>query len=133
VRDLARVRDFYEMLLPAPGFTRKTEIPDWFQYEAAAPDTGPAAFFGVTESASHVPNENRIAFWAASAGRRPSPQQSKPAVLAAARLRAVGRDLRVGSLEHAAAGGARDDFPTKHHPGGSAQSDLFTFVLYRSL
>jgi Glyoxalase/Bleomycin resistance protein/Dioxygenase superfamily len=57
---------FYEVLLPALGFTRKTEIPDWFQYEAAAPDDGPAAFFGVTESPAHVPNESRIAFWAES-------------------------------------------------------------------
>jgi predicted lactoylglutathione lyase len=67
VRDLAEVRHFYEVLLPALGFTRKTEIPDWFQYEASALDDGPAAFFGVTESPGHVANENRIAFWAESA------------------------------------------------------------------
>jgi len=67
VCNLAKVRPFYEVLLPALGFTWKTEIPDWFQYEAAAPDDGPAAFFGVTELRSHVPNENRIAFWAESA------------------------------------------------------------------
>ena len=54
------------MLLPALGFTRATRIPNWSQYEAAAPDDGPAAFFGVTESPGHVPNENRIAFWAES-------------------------------------------------------------------
>jgi hypothetical protein len=66
VPDLAEVRPFYEVLLPALGFTRKTEIPDWFQYDAAAPDDGPAAFFGLTESPGHVPNESRIAFWAES-------------------------------------------------------------------
>lgn len=66
VRDLAEARPFYEVLLPALGFTRKTEIPDWFQYEAVAPNDGPAAFFGVTESPGHVPNESRIAFWAES-------------------------------------------------------------------
>jgi catechol 2,3-dioxygenase-like lactoylglutathione lyase family enzyme len=63
VPELAEARPFYEMLLPTLGFIRKTEIPDWVQYEAAAPDNGPAPFFGVTESPGHVPNENRIAFW----------------------------------------------------------------------
>ena len=68
VRNLAEVRDFYEVLLPALGFMRETRIPNWFQCEAAAPGDGPAAFFGVTESPGHVPNENRIAFWAESPG-----------------------------------------------------------------
>ena len=64
VRDLAVARPFYEVLLPALGFTRKTDIPGWFQYEAPAADNGPAAFFGVTESSGHVANQTRIAFWA---------------------------------------------------------------------
>jgi catechol 2,3-dioxygenase-like lactoylglutathione lyase family enzyme len=64
VRNLAEARTFYEVLLPALGFTRETSIPDWCQYEAAAPDGGPATFFGVTESPGHVANESRIAFWA---------------------------------------------------------------------
>ena len=63
VPSLAEARTFYESLLPALGFTRKTEIAGWLQYEAEAPDGGPAAFFGVTESTGHVPNANRIAFW----------------------------------------------------------------------
>ena len=63
VPSLAEAWTFYESLLPALGFTRKTEIPGWLQYEAEAPDGGPAAFFGVTESTGHVPNESRIAFW----------------------------------------------------------------------
>lgn len=63
VPDLAAARSFYETLLPPLGFTRKTEIPGWFQYEAEDENGGPAAFFGVTEAASHVPNECRIAFW----------------------------------------------------------------------
>lgn len=63
VSNLAAARTFYETLLPALGFTRKTEIPGWLQYEAEATDGGPAAFFGVTELANHVPNECRIAFW----------------------------------------------------------------------
>jgi len=64
VRDLAEARPFYEVLLPALGFTQKMEISDWVQYAAVAQDNGPAKFFGVTESPGHVPNENRIAFWA---------------------------------------------------------------------
>jgi catechol 2,3-dioxygenase-like lactoylglutathione lyase family enzyme len=66
VPDLAHARRFYETLLPALGLTRKTEIPGWLQYEAECQDGGPAAFFGVTESAGHVPNESRIAFWVES-------------------------------------------------------------------
>ena len=63
VPSLAEARTFYESLLPALGFIRKTEIPGWLQYEAEAPDGGAAAFFGVTESTGHVPNASRIAFW----------------------------------------------------------------------
>ncbi|HEX8311730.1 MAG TPA: VOC family protein [Chthoniobacteraceae bacterium] len=66
VPSLDLARSFYETLLPALGFVRKTEIPGWIQYEADSADGGPAAFFGVTESAAHVPNENRIAFWVES-------------------------------------------------------------------
>jgi predicted enzyme related to lactoylglutathione lyase len=61
---LADVAPFYESLLPALGFTRKAAVEGWLQFEAE----GEAAteFFGVTESPGHVPNENRIAFWAGS-------------------------------------------------------------------
>jgi catechol 2,3-dioxygenase-like lactoylglutathione lyase family enzyme len=59
---LADVSKFYETLLPALGFTRRQEIEDWLQYEGG--DGEITAFFGVTESAGHVANENRIAFWA---------------------------------------------------------------------
>jgi predicted enzyme related to lactoylglutathione lyase len=65
VRSLAEARQFYEILLPAMGFTRKIDIENWLQYEA--PGTGGATeFFGVTESSQHVANECRIAFWADS-------------------------------------------------------------------
>jgi catechol 2,3-dioxygenase-like lactoylglutathione lyase family enzyme len=63
VSDLAKARPFYEALLSALGFTRKTEIPNWLNYAAAAPESGPAKFFGVTELPCQVANENRIAFW----------------------------------------------------------------------
>ena len=65
VRNLAEVRPFYEMLLPALGFTRDATVEGWFQYEAEGVN-GAAEFFGVTESPQHVANECRIAFWADS-------------------------------------------------------------------
>src|SRR5262245_43342599 len=61
---LAEVTSFYERLLPALGFTRDVRVKDWLQFEAADADI--TEFFGVTESPAHVPNENRIAFWAES-------------------------------------------------------------------
>ena len=39
-------------------------IPDWLQYSTQG--DGPTEFFGVTQSAGHTPNENRIAFRASS-------------------------------------------------------------------
>lgn len=61
---LANVRDFYETLLPALGFTRDARIEGWLQFESD--DGRITEFFGITESPGHVPNENRIAFWAGS-------------------------------------------------------------------
>jgi catechol 2,3-dioxygenase-like lactoylglutathione lyase family enzyme len=63
VRSLADARRFYEILLPALGFGRKVVVEGWLQFERNEGD-GPAEFFGVTESARHVANECRIAFWA---------------------------------------------------------------------
>jgi predicted enzyme related to lactoylglutathione lyase len=62
---LADVVAFYEALLPALGFTRRIEVEGWLQFEAA--DDAVSEFFGVTESPTHVPNENRVAFWAENA------------------------------------------------------------------
>jgi predicted lactoylglutathione lyase len=39
-------------------------VEGWLQFEAG--DAPITEFFGITESAEHVPNENRIAFWAES-------------------------------------------------------------------
>jgi catechol 2,3-dioxygenase-like lactoylglutathione lyase family enzyme len=64
VPDLALAGDFYRALLPALGFTQDLTIPEWLQYYAKG--EGATEFFGVTESRAHVPNENRIAFWASS-------------------------------------------------------------------
>ena len=54
---------FYEALLPALGFTERYDGPDWkvFATDGPLPST---AYVGLTESAGHAPNENRVAFWA---------------------------------------------------------------------
>ncbi len=65
VRSLAEARPFYEMLLPALGFTRDAKVEGWLQYEVAGID-GATEFVGVTESPQHVANECRIAFRADS-------------------------------------------------------------------
>ncbi len=65
VRSLAEARPFYEILLPALGFTRDAEIEGWLQYEVAGTD-GATEFVGVTESPQHVANQCRVAFRADS-------------------------------------------------------------------
>ena len=64
VPKLADVTAFYGALLPALGFSSRVAMEGWFQFEAA--DDGITEFFGITESAAHIANENRIAFWAES-------------------------------------------------------------------
>ena len=64
VRSVEEVRHFYESLLPALGFTRDARIEGWLQYEGGEAEV--TEFFGITESPDHRPNENRVAFWAAS-------------------------------------------------------------------
>jgi catechol 2,3-dioxygenase-like lactoylglutathione lyase family enzyme len=55
---------FYEELLPALGLTQRYHGPEWKVF--AAEDELPAtAYFALVESPEHVPNESRIAFWAA--------------------------------------------------------------------
>jgi catechol 2,3-dioxygenase-like lactoylglutathione lyase family enzyme len=61
---LSDAAPFYERLLPAVGFTRRVAVEGWLQFESA--NDGLAEFFGVTESAHFIPNENRIAFRAES-------------------------------------------------------------------
>jgi predicted enzyme related to lactoylglutathione lyase len=67
VPDLKNAESFYCSLVPALGFTRKVQVEDWLQFEAA--DGEITEFFGVTESPGHIANENRIAFWAESNDR----------------------------------------------------------------
>jgi predicted enzyme related to lactoylglutathione lyase len=65
VRSLAEARPFYEVLLPALGFTREVTMEGWLQDEAAGSD-GATEFVGVMESPQRVANACRIAFWADS-------------------------------------------------------------------
>jgi len=63
---LADVTAFYESLLPALGFTRRKDVVEgWLEFEAEGEQT--TEFFGITESAAHIVNENRLAFWAETA------------------------------------------------------------------
>jgi predicted enzyme related to lactoylglutathione lyase len=64
VSKLADVTVFYQTLLPALGFSQRVFVEGWLEFEAAA--TAATEFFGITESPTHIPNENRIAFWAES-------------------------------------------------------------------
>jgi predicted enzyme related to lactoylglutathione lyase len=64
VPDLAAAKPFYEVLLPALGFSRRVAVEGWLQFEATGP--GVHEFFGITESPHHQPNEVRVAFWGQS-------------------------------------------------------------------
>ncbi len=57
---------FYELLLPELGFVERYHGERWKVFGTG--DELPAgAYFALTESSEHVPNESRIAFWAESA------------------------------------------------------------------
>jgi catechol 2,3-dioxygenase-like lactoylglutathione lyase family enzyme len=62
VRDLAAAERYYGELLPALGFTRTFHSDKWKVWAAEEPPLPWTPYVGVTESAEHVPNENRIAF-----------------------------------------------------------------------
>ena len=59
VADLERALPFYEALMPALGFDQRYHGDAWKVWATAGQ---PPAYFGITESAGHVANENRIAF-----------------------------------------------------------------------
>jgi catechol 2,3-dioxygenase-like lactoylglutathione lyase family enzyme len=65
VSDLAAAEPFYDALLPALGYTERYHGETWRVWATTDPLPG-TAYFGVTESPGHVPNENRIAFWVAT-------------------------------------------------------------------
>ncbi len=65
VKDLKRARIFYKKVLPAIGFTKKTQDDErWLGF--TAPGEGKREFFGITQNRKHVPNGTRVAFWADS-------------------------------------------------------------------
>ena len=67
VSDLEAALPFYEELLPALGFTERYHGEAWKVW--ATTDPPPAtAYFAITEAATHVANENRIAFSVESPG-----------------------------------------------------------------
>jgi catechol 2,3-dioxygenase-like lactoylglutathione lyase family enzyme len=67
VRDLDEALAFYDALLPRLGFTERYHGERWKVWAATDP-LPRTAYFGVTESTGHVPNDNRIAFAVDSAG-----------------------------------------------------------------
>jgi len=63
VRSLAAARPFYDMLMPALGYTRTIDYGSSFEYYC--PDEA-NQFFVLDELAHHRPSETRIAFAAAT-------------------------------------------------------------------
>ncbi len=63
VRDMGKARRFYGEVLPAIGFTRKTQD-DEGEVVYTAPGEGKREFFGFTLDPKHKPNPTRISFWA---------------------------------------------------------------------
>jgi catechol 2,3-dioxygenase-like lactoylglutathione lyase family enzyme len=64
VSSLDEALPFYEALLPALGFVQRYDSETWKAFTSESPLPG-TAYFAITESPGHVPNENRIAFWVA--------------------------------------------------------------------
>ncbi|MFN2476717.1 MAG: VOC family protein [Chthoniobacterales bacterium] len=62
VRDVAAALHFYEQVLPAVGFTQRSDDPTWMTFTAESGEK--PEFFGFTEDPDHEPNGTRISFWA---------------------------------------------------------------------
>ena len=65
VSDMEEALPFYAALLPALGFVHEYHGETWKGW-AAEGSLPSAAYFAITEDRGHMPNENRIAFWAES-------------------------------------------------------------------
>ena len=65
VSDLDDALPFYDALLPVLGFTERHHGERWKVW-ATTEELPSTAYFAITESRAHVPNENRVAFWVAS-------------------------------------------------------------------
>jgi catechol 2,3-dioxygenase-like lactoylglutathione lyase family enzyme len=67
VSDIDAAFPFYETLLPELGFGLRYHSDEWKVWVAPEPPLPATQYFGITQSDGHVANENRIAFWVASA------------------------------------------------------------------
>lgn len=65
VRNLKEARSFYDLFLPALGFSRASSTPMGIAYHADSDHPKPE-FIGLIENPAHRPNETRLAFWADS-------------------------------------------------------------------
>ncbi len=102
---------FHEALLTALGFTRRDDVEGWLQF--VSEENPPGEFFGVTESPSRVPNENRVAFRAESMEkvRRLPPMSRRILWFTTPMKSAAGDDLRTKPP---------DITPGHHRVGGAA-------------
>jgi catechol 2,3-dioxygenase-like lactoylglutathione lyase family enzyme len=65
VRNLAGVRSFYDVLMPALGLTDVHDAPGEVEYyHPPVGASAPRPFFGLHEDPGHVPNETCLAFTA---------------------------------------------------------------------
>lgn len=62
VRDMSVAVRFYEKVLPAVGFTTRSDDATWVTFTAEGGEK--PEFFGFTEDPEHQPNGSRISFWA---------------------------------------------------------------------
>jgi catechol 2,3-dioxygenase-like lactoylglutathione lyase family enzyme len=56
---------FFAALLPELGYTARYDGAEWKVFATEVDPLPETAYFGIVESATHVANENRIAFWVA--------------------------------------------------------------------
>jgi hypothetical protein len=66
VADLAAAEPFYDALYRRSASRSATTARQWKVWATTEPLPG-TAYFGITESLGHLPNENRIAFWSRAA------------------------------------------------------------------
>lgn len=64
VTSMTEAQPFYAVLLPELGFTHEFPGAEWKGW-AADGELPSAAYVALVEDAAHVPNANRVAFWAA--------------------------------------------------------------------
>lgn len=90
VTDAARAHAFYAKLLPVVGFPTEDSSESWRSWVAEGADTPFRPWFGFTEDRDHRPNQNRIAFAAAS--REEVDRAARVAREAGARIESGPRD-----------------------------------------